>query len=177
MSGPDLLERVRMCLAEVGEDPNAARLHDDYPDMVTTTGLDRRTSWRAVEVAKAHDPGRKPRCWACRQSLGLRVSHETLEANRHACLATRPCMEDCGLERGSSSLAAVLPALVTALLLVLSVAYREPVRTLVWLTPLAVLLLAVVVGCVWLAGRLTARPPMTEHLRDEAAVLIERGRR
>lgn len=79
-------------------------------------------------------------------------------------------------ERGSSSLPAVLPALVTALLLVLSVAYREPVRTLVWLTPLALLLLAVVVGCVWLAGRLTARPPMTEHLRDEAAVLIERSK-
>ena len=69
-------------------------------------------------------------------------------------------------ERGSSSLPAVLPPLVTALLLVLSVAYREQVRTLVWLTPLALLLLAVVVGCVWLAGRLTARPPMTEHLRD-----------
>lgn len=79
-------------------------------------------------------------------------------------------------ERGSSSLPAVLPPLVTALLLVLSVAYREPVRTLVWLTPLALLLLAVVVGCVWLAGRLTARPPMTEHLRDEAAVLIERSK-
>lgn len=124
--------------------------------------------------------------------------------SRMICGAFRPC-EDCGgdpgaedraervavvtaywrehgaqpaAERGSSSLAAVLPPLVTALLLVLSVAYREQVRTLVWLTPLALLLLAVAVGCVWLAGRLTARPPMTEHLRpsDDERRLLERLR-
>src|SRR5574343_1476162 len=76
----------------------------------------------------------------------------------------RPLLHANPAERGSSSLPAVLPPLVTALLLVLSVAYREQVRTLVWLTPLALLLLAVVVGCVGVAGRLTARPPLTEHL-------------
>lgn len=53
--------------------------------------------------------------------------------------------------------------------------YREQIAAVVGLSFVGAVAIAVLVGCVWLAARWTERPPMTEHLRDEASVLLERS--
>lgn len=103
MSTPDLLERVRMCLAEVGEPTDGVRWTEAG---VVDVGIsDYRTAWMAWSLAVAPDIALAPACLACssRRSILLgRGERDLAKATAEACEATRPCMEDCGRDRGGS---------------------------------------------------------------------------
>ena len=96
MSGPDMLERVRMCLAEVGEDPGLASQTDEGALLILG---DPRVAWRAWSIAAV--PLANPNkylCWTCCTTKPA-TSKAEAGAIRAACEATRPCVEDCGRDR------------------------------------------------------------------------------
>lgn len=100
MSSPDLLERVRMCLAEVGVDQMFAVEVDEFGGIEFEWNCPDRVAWRAAELGRAPD-GLEPICWVCSEDAWHLPAH-AYRMRRHACLATRPCMEDCGRDRGES---------------------------------------------------------------------------
>lgn len=95
--GPDLLERTRMALMEVGADPSLVRA-SEHPDIIEShRSLDNRVAWRAVSLARMA-VGDRTSCFAC----SCRCWWETTEgalAIRDRCEATRPMTEDCGVDR------------------------------------------------------------------------------
>ncbi len=97
MSGPDLLERVRMCLAEVGEDSDQVWVDPVRRVLCYGPRVAVHNVWRARElVATGVDgPANNPICWACFQAS----PRDAIQQRN--CLATRPCMEDCGLDRSA----------------------------------------------------------------------------
>lgn len=104
MSAPDLLERVRMCLAEVGERTDGVKR---MPSGATEVGetVDYRTAWMAWSLALLPEAKRVPICLACSvpRSAALAAGDRAESRRlREACLATRPCMEDCGRDRSES---------------------------------------------------------------------------
>lgn len=90
--GPDLLERIRMCLAEVGVVDGRVYRRDD--GRVALLAADMHTEWRAVSIAAW------PRhlvCWSCHQARQEHADDlDGFNAATAACLAVRPCTEDCG---------------------------------------------------------------------------------
>lgn len=96
MSGePDLLERVRMCLAEVGAETTGVTFEDEV--IYCSWEVEFRTAWMAVSIARIPE-GIKPACFACAAAHQFR-SAERIRAGRDRCLASRPCQEDCGVDR------------------------------------------------------------------------------
>lgn len=85
-----------MCLAEVGEDPASAWQEADA-SIWMGVDVDRRTAWRAVEIA-FHEGA--PICFACFSAANVVPDIDAHRAARDACLATHPCVEDCGLPDG-----------------------------------------------------------------------------
>ena len=103
MSTPDLLERVRMCLAEVGAPTDGVRSRGD--GTYDLGDVDYRTAWMAWSLAALPIAKRPPICLACAGRKSLLLGRGDLAAARkvsESCLATRPCMEDCGLDRSAS---------------------------------------------------------------------------
>lgn len=86
----DVVERVRMALAEIGYDPNLVR--GPRPGEAGTVHYNRRipimVAWRARETALLAEP----KCLAC---LTWQQEKQALVS----CLAERRFMEDCGVER------------------------------------------------------------------------------
>ena len=90
MSGPDLLERIRMALAEAGHG-DARVFLDDRNNLTVTRFSPEQTSvvpvadvWRAFSVA-----GFSTICRECFNAL----------RSAHDCLADRPLVRDCGVAR------------------------------------------------------------------------------
>lgn len=99
--GPDLLERVRMCLAEVGEPTRGLALLPKGR-VAFPPGVAYDVQWRALSIARVAT-GEKQSCLACsaRWTSLPQWSRPDPIASRDACLANRPCMEDCGLDRSA----------------------------------------------------------------------------
>lgn len=102
--GPDLLERMRMCVADVGYRPGAIMdpTHEQRSrgvDFVYDVDeLPSRVAWMASSIADPAPSG-DHLCWACHPAHHGPVRDELwLEAQRR-CLATLPCVEDCGVSR------------------------------------------------------------------------------
>jgi len=100
-NGPDLLERMRMCLFDVGVDPEAAQRV--RPGVINTNGVDvdNRTAWRAMTIARLHpDRSCKTMCFQCafaaRVIAGDKVAYR---AATRRCAARLPLTEDCGVDR------------------------------------------------------------------------------
>lgn len=94
MTAPDLLERVRMALAEAGY-PNADVVLNADGRLTLPGYIPFEPSWRAVELAWSTTGGRAPCCLACSV-----VASETEDAAVfRACLADRPLVRDCGVAR------------------------------------------------------------------------------
>lgn len=98
--GPDLLERTRMALAEVGVDPMLVRWHPTAGgELLNVSGYraDFAVLWRAEQLAKHHDADRVIHCLACalRSSRDYRPDAVVFAD----CLAYLPLTEDCGIDR------------------------------------------------------------------------------
>lgn len=92
----ELLERTRMALAEVGHDPDLAKLYGDHVG-ITRTGpnpISRLDIWRATSIARR--PGDKHICWTCR-SAAPDGDGAQLEDAFIACRASAPLVRNCGL--------------------------------------------------------------------------------
>lgn len=90
MSGPDLLERTRMALAEAGY-PNAEvkPLYGGIDCAIILSGpnaVPDEVCWRAHHVA--NPTGTVLPCWTCWDW-----------GTADACLADRPLVRDCGIDR------------------------------------------------------------------------------
>lgn len=99
-SGPDLLERARMVLADCGIDPEGVRVIK--PNVITSDGriIDRRTAWRAVTIARMAKPGRAGMCFACTVEASPIAGDTTRYREAlDRCRATLPLTEDCGVSR------------------------------------------------------------------------------
>lgn len=94
MSAPDLLERTRMALAEVGYDPSHVHPIPGGGLSIKTTipALDR---WRAASIAVGNSP--RNFCYACIPGRSGDVTKTKSVAS--ACLADRPLVRDCGVAR------------------------------------------------------------------------------
>ena len=96
MTAPDLLERTRMALAEVGYDPSRVTMTAN--GTIRTWGnIPRIDRWRATSIARAS--GEKQICFECRDPLGPAPGCAAITAARAACLADRPLVRDCGVTR------------------------------------------------------------------------------
>lgn len=96
--GPDLLERMRMCVAEVGHDPSLVTRNPNEPGTAQWWGGgDGRDFWRAMSLVR-HSVGRSQMCWECAR-LAMHLASDDRKAALDACEATRPCTADCGASR------------------------------------------------------------------------------
>lgn len=90
----DVLERVKMCIAEAGYDPALAQ-DGTFPDGTSgvrmAVSIPDDVSWRAMELSRLNP---RPICRTC--------SIDAANANVPAtgCEAWRPLLVDCGVDRG-----------------------------------------------------------------------------
>lgn len=96
MSGPDLLERTRMALAEVGYDPLLAT-EGPRKVVVIDGSVSMLDAWRAVSIARMSQD--RQSCFACRSMIPTNADMETLLATSAGCRADRPLVRDCGVTR------------------------------------------------------------------------------
>jgi len=95
--GPDLLERTRMALFDVGEDPMLAiRTEGNVIWFSGRTPDD--VAWRAGSIAKMADGGQPSMCRSCYVE-SCRTTLEDVMAARARCAAYLPLTEDCGVDR------------------------------------------------------------------------------
>jgi|DEB19_MinimDraft_3_1074340.scaffolds.fasta_scaffold72997_4 hypothetical protein len=95
--GPDLIERVRMCLAEVGEDPEGIWRGPDGTIFVAAH-VSKRMAWKARCLVLWTEKRRTDGCWACAHAASLKGT-EACKAVRTTCRAYLPLTEDCGVSR------------------------------------------------------------------------------
>ena len=100
--GPDLLERTRMALFDVGEDPESVSWSPNTPGTLFAPGLwyasddQVRLLWAAEQIA-SFAPGGVLLCWACQ--LDHRDQGTAYAATLARCTAYLPLTEDCGVDR------------------------------------------------------------------------------
>jgi hypothetical protein len=98
MAELDAVQKMRMCLAEVGEDESAV----EYPSpsqrergvdvlLYARNGIDRKMLWRASQLVESNG---KYVCWKCFTHVG--DSLQSWVAVAEQCDAWRP-MEDCSV--------------------------------------------------------------------------------
>ncbi len=94
---PDILERTRMCLSEVGIDPSAAFLGPNGRVQVRVySNMDNKMLWKAVNIASYYDDDYAFRCFACYVAVPT-MNPGTPLYDR--CQAPVRLMEDCGIDR------------------------------------------------------------------------------
>ena len=95
---PSLLERTRMALAEVGYPPEVTRSTDD-PEVIQFLrgAVPHQVAWRAASIARGAC-GMKQLCFACAEA-GASLDVDRYADAKARCLADRPCVMDCGVER------------------------------------------------------------------------------
>lgn len=93
----DVVERVRMAVAEAGYDPRLISAPLAQHNSFRASGtIPLRVRWRARETAAAGEPD----CWACYQWADSHRSGVVMPP-LDLCHADRRFMEDCGVERPS----------------------------------------------------------------------------
>jgi hypothetical protein len=97
MSEPDLLERVRMCLAEVGENPERVYLHPS--GAVACREGDPRLFWRAFVLSLTPAQREQMMCFACYSAMEPPSCPSDQQATSDKCRASLPLTEDCGVDR------------------------------------------------------------------------------
>lgn len=95
----DVLERVRMCIAEAGYDPRHATLRSDGSPQIAVDasgdfGAPELVAWRAVSMVMAA-PGTAP-CYLCWKAVT--GAGESPHDDRR-CLSRGTLVEDCGVSR------------------------------------------------------------------------------
>lgn len=96
MSEPDLLERTKMALAEVGYDPHYVRHGRRSGTVQISFDVPAIERWRAGQIARAHPDGPFI-CW--RHYEPTDHDWHARDAAFTACLADRPLVRDCGITR------------------------------------------------------------------------------
>jgi len=88
----DVLERIRMCLAEAGHNPNHVRpaRPGEWANYYYQLSVPREVAWRARETAGAIGPI----CHSC--YVHMVRQRRVIEG---LCLADRRLVEDCGVSR------------------------------------------------------------------------------
>lgn len=97
MSGPDLLERTRMALAEVGHDVLMRAEADG--SVFAGAGVPLMDLWRATSIARSIEAPDEQICWLCSEATIVWGFLQVHAADRAACLADRPLVRDCGVTR------------------------------------------------------------------------------
>ena len=93
----DVLERVRMCVAEAGYDPSGVTLSSNEGGRATIVApneIPTEVFWRARELATLGPP----RCLEC-CIASMFLKGEAFAASITACLADRRLVLDCGRDR------------------------------------------------------------------------------
>lgn len=87
-----------MALVEVGYPPESVMRISHNGVVRVDVAVERIDVWRATSIARG---AVAQICWACREPLGLVSEDEEalLVAARDRCLADRPCVRDCGVQR------------------------------------------------------------------------------
>lgn len=97
MSGPDLLERTRMALAEAGYPNVTVRSYMGRP-CVTAGAVPSEVMWKAISTVRGE--GRSEQmCWACRLTVPDGTPLAGIDRITERCLADRPLVRDCGVAR------------------------------------------------------------------------------
>lgn len=90
----DVLERVRMCVAEAGYDPELVQGHDGLLGWCYFPPLPHDVAWRAKELTGS--PTKRPGCLTCYLNF---IDTPPGSPERRGCLADRRLVLDCGRER------------------------------------------------------------------------------
>lgn len=90
----DVLERVRMCVAEAGYDPDLVGLRGEV--IIFPPTLPVELAWRARELASQADDESAPACLRCSKAMYRSADRDALF---DACIADRYLVLDCGRDR------------------------------------------------------------------------------
>jgi hypothetical protein len=103
---PDAVQKMRMCLAEVGADekaiiyPNAEQTKREVDFVYDPDLVDFKIIWQASQLIETNEDDYV--CWECISPHKGKMIQDIWSRVASRCLAWRPSTRDCGIDRVNS---------------------------------------------------------------------------